>query len=62
MKRAVCAAVALGVLAGFAGPSFQAALPVWPEGRATRMNDFVEFRASFDAKAGERPARGRSCA
>ena len=55
MKRAVCAAVALGVLAGFAGPSFQAALPVWPEGRATRMNDFVEFRASFDAKAGERP-------
>ncbi len=55
MKRAVCAAVALGVLAGFAGPSFQTALPVWPEGRATRMNDFVEFRASFDAKAGERP-------
>ena len=43
------------VLAGSAAPAFQTALPVWPEGRATRMNDFVEFRASFDAKAGEKP-------
>ena len=55
MKRLLCAALAMGVLAGFAGSAFQAAKPVWPEGRATRMNDFVEFRASFDAKAGEKP-------
>ena len=55
MKKTLCAVFVLGALAGFAGPAFQTALPVWPEGRATRMNDFVEFRASFDAKAGEKP-------
>ena len=55
MNKALCAVFALGALAGFAAPAFQTALPVWPEGRATRMNDFVEFRASFDAKAGEKP-------
>ena len=55
MKRSVIAVLALGVLAVFAGPSFQAAKPVWPEGRATRMNDFVVFRASFEAKGGEKP-------
>ena len=55
MKKAVCAALALGVLAVFAGPSFQAAKPVWPEGRATRMNDFVVFHASFETKGGEKP-------
>ena len=55
MKRVLCAVFALGVLAGSAGPTFQTALPVWPEGRATRMNDFVEFRTSFDAKSGEKP-------
>ena len=36
-------------------PKFDAAKPVWPEGRAERMNDFVEFRATFEAKAGETP-------
>ena len=49
----VVAALAAAVSA--ATPKFQAALPVWPEGRATRMNDFVEFRASFETKAGEKP-------
>ena len=39
----------LAAVASAAAPKFQAALPVWPEGRATRMNDFVEFRASFEA-------------
>ena len=38
-----------------AAPSFRAAKPVWPEGRETRMNDFVVFRASFEAKDGEKP-------
>ena len=36
-------------------PSFQSARPVWPRGRERRMNDFVEFRASFSAQAGDRP-------
>ena len=36
-------------------PCFQAAKPVWPEGRAHRMNDFVQFRGTFETKAGERP-------
>ena len=30
--------------------AFKAARSVWPKGRETRMNDFIEFRASFDAK------------
>ena len=30
--------------------AFKAARSVWPKGRETRMNDFVEFRASFNAK------------
>ena len=47
--------VCLAILPSFAAPKFQSALPVWPEGRTTRMNDFVEFRASFEAKAGEKP-------
>ncbi|MBR1921493.1 MAG: hypothetical protein IJ829_05770, partial [Kiritimatiellae bacterium] len=38
-----------------AAPAFTAARPVWPTGRATRMNDFVAFRASFEANEGERP-------
>ena len=49
----VVAALAAAVSA--ATPKFQAALPVWPEGRATRMNDFVEFRASFEVKTDEKP-------
>ena len=36
-------------------PAFTAARSVWPQGRETRMNDFVEFRASFDAKDGDAP-------
>ena len=32
-------------------PAFQAALPVWPEGRETELNLFVEFRADFDRPA-----------
>ena len=35
--------------------AFTAARSVWPQGRETRMNDFVEFRASFEVKGnGER--------
>ena len=45
----------LAASTSIAAPKFQAALPVWPEGRATRMNDFVEFRATFESKAGEKP-------
>ena len=45
--------LALAATAYAAAPAFQAAKPVWPEGRATRMNDFVVFCASFEAKAGE---------
>ena len=48
-------AVCLATLPSFAEPKFQSAMPVWPQGRATRMNDFVEFRASFETKAGEKP-------
>ena len=36
-----------------ATPAFKAARSVWPKGRETRMNDFVEFRASFDVGNGE---------
>ena len=38
-----------------AKPSFETARPVWPEGRETRMNDFVEFHADFDVREGEEP-------
>ena len=38
-----------------AKPSFETACPVWPEGRETRMNDFVEFHADFDVREGEEP-------
>jgi alpha-L-rhamnosidase len=34
-------------------PSFQAARPVWPEGKETERNLFVEFRAAF-----EQPEKG----
>ena len=51
VAAAVCGQAAM---AGSA-PKFDAAKPVWPEGRAERMNDFVEFRATFEAKAGETP-------
>ncbi len=33
-------------------PHFDAARPVWPEGRETEMNLLVEFRASFERPAG----------
>jgi len=36
-----------------AGPQFDAARPVWPKGRETRMNDSAEFRASFEVKRGD---------
>lgn len=64
MKNAVCAAMALGMAAAFAGPSFQSAKPVWPAGRETQMNSFVGFRAAFDLPAGARPVlrvTGCSC-
>ena len=49
-------AAALAQTCAAAGsPTFQSAKPVWPEGRELQMNSFVEFRASFDAKDGERP-------
>ncbi|MEO7598656.1 MAG: hypothetical protein ABIV50_06980 [Opitutus sp.] len=36
-----------------AAPKFQTARPVWPEGRSSEMNLFVEFRAQFaQARAG----------
>ena len=38
-----------------AKPSFETARPIWPEGRETRMNDFVEFHADFDVREGEEP-------
>ena len=37
------------VLASEPGASFQAAQPIWPEGREKEMNLFVGFRARFDA-------------
>ena len=56
MKRLafLCMAVAAFATAA-AVPAFQAAQPVWPQGRERRMNDFVEFRADFEAKPGDRP-------
>ena len=33
-------------------PAFKAARSVWPKGRETRLNDFVEFRASFGVERG----------
>ena len=56
MKALNCLAMALfAAVACAAEPVFLAAKPVWPEGLERQMNSFVEFRASFDAKAGERP-------
>lgn len=54
MKHLICAALAAtaALFASAAAPSFAEAKPVWPAGRETRMNDFVGFRAAFDAKAG----------
>ena len=34
---------------------FAAAESVWPAGLEKEMNTFVEFRAAFDAKAGDAP-------
>ena len=34
---------------------FQSAKPVWPRGRENRMNDFVEFRATFRCDCDEAP-------
>ena len=55
--RALCcfAMASLAAVACTAAPAFQTAKPVWPEGLERQMNSFVEFRVSFDAKAGERP-------
>lgn len=36
----------------FEALSFLSAVPVWPEGRVTRPNDFVGFRADFAARKG----------
>ncbi len=53
MKRLIILAVAFAIIwAVFAAPSFNAAKSVWPKGHETRMNDFVEFRASFDVEKG----------
>ena len=38
-----------------AAARFQAARPVWPQGRENVMNSFVEFKASFEAKGSEKP-------
>ena len=50
----VLAAMAVAVMArgDTRPPAFNAAKSVWPEGREARMNDFVEFRASFDVERG----------
>ena len=42
--------VADGAKSTFMTPAFKAARSVWPKGHETRMNDFVEFRASFCAE------------
>ena len=47
-KALACVLLAVGALASACGggkASFSVAVPVWPEGRERRMNDFVEFRA-----------------
>ena len=57
-KALACAAFVAGALTSAAGggtTSFSVAVPVWPEGRERRMNDFVEFRAFFDLPEGARP-------
>ena len=38
-------------LAGASAPAFQAARPVWPEGKETERNVLVEFRVEFDKPA-----------
>ena len=48
MIAAACCHFALPLDANQA--AFKAARSVWPKGRETRMNDFVEFRASFCAE------------
>ena len=53
MKRSFIFAAALAIsFAVCAAPAFNAAKSVWPEGREARMNDFVEFRASFEVEEG----------
>jgi alpha-L-rhamnosidase len=54
MKRHVVFAVAsvMCLAVSAATPAFKVARSVWPKGHETRMNDFVEFRASFDAESG----------
>ena len=53
MKRSFIFAAALAIsFAVCAAPAFKAARGVWPEGREARMNDFVEFRASFEVEEG----------
>ena len=53
MNRLFIFAAALAIsFAVCAAPTFTAARGVWPVGRETRMNDFVEFRASFDVGRG----------
>ena len=57
-KALACVLLAVGALASACGggkASFSVAVPVWPEGRERRMNDFVEFRAFFDLPEGARP-------
>ena len=46
-----CAFLLTGVAAGGVSdqPGFQAAVPIWPEGRETERNLTVRFRAVFDA-------------
>ena len=48
-------AAAFACAAACAAPEFDTALPVWPEGRELRMNDFVEFRATFRQVPGDAP-------
>lgn len=61
MKKAIYS-FGVAVVVMFAGASvlgetlsFQAARPVWPNGREKRMNDFVEFRATFRCDNDEAP-------
>lgn len=51
----ICGQVLADLPAGVEAATFAAAKPVWPQGRETRMNDFVGFRTTFDLKAGEKP-------
>ena len=47
-KHTLFCLVALAIVQTLgAATQFMSALPVWPEGRSTEMNVFVEFRAAF---------------